>query len=118
MKILKTFLCFALAAVILMSACSCGFIIGNKKKTAVVKTLNPDLKSEVKLKEIKAPDGFDAQDEFETAVIWYDVGSEGYDGLPLSGDVLLTVSMPGKTDNERKKSFLCSGTTVFLRTIR
>ena len=101
-----------------MSACSCGFIIGNKKQTAVVKTLNPDLKSEVKLKEIKAPDGFDAQDEFETAVIWYDVGSEGYDGLPLSGDVLLTVSMPGKTDNERKKSFLCSGTTVFLRTIR
>ncbi|MCR5041732.1 MAG: hypothetical protein K6C36_06540 [Clostridia bacterium] len=95
MKITKTYICAALAAAVLMSVCSCGIIGVNKKQTAEVRTLNPDLQSEVTVKETKAPDGLD-KDRFDTVGKWYDVGSEGYDGLPLSGDVLLTVSMPGK----------------------
>ncbi len=84
---------------ILLSACSCGIIGGNRKQTVEVKTLNPDLKSEVTVKETKAPEGLDG-DKYESVGKWYDVGSEGYDGLPLSGDVLLTVSIPGKIDKK------------------
>ena len=63
-----------------------------------ITALNPDLKTEVTVKEIDAPDGLEGEDKFEAVEKWYDVGSEGYDGLPLSGDVLLTVPMPGKID--------------------
>ncbi len=101
MKIIKTCLCFALAAVLLLSVWSCG--IGKQK--VKVKTLNPDLKSEVTVQEIKAPDGL-GKDKFEKVGTWYDVGSEGYDGLPLSGDVLLTVSFPGKTDKNNIGSYV------------
>ncbi len=100
MKIIKTYICLTLAAVMLLSACSCGIIGGDKKQTVEVKTLNPELKSEVTVKEIEAPQGLDGANKFEAVGKWYDVGSEGYDGLPLSGDVLLTVSLPGKTDKE------------------
>ncbi|MBQ1847440.1 MAG: hypothetical protein II135_05485 [Clostridia bacterium] len=100
MKIIKTYICLTLAAVMLLSACSCGIIGGDKKQTVEVKTLNPELKSEVTVKEIEAPQGLDGANKFEAVGKWYDVGSEGYDGLPLSGDVLLTVSFPGKTGKE------------------
>jgi hypothetical protein len=101
MRFLKTFICLMLAAVILLSACSCG-ILSNviRKKTVEVRALNPDLGSEVTAKEAQAPEGLDGDGRFESVGTWYDVGSEGYDGLPLSGDVMLTVSMPGRIDKK------------------
>ena len=106
MRIIKTSLSLILAAVILLSTCSCGIFSGNKKQTVEVKALNPDLKSEVTVKESETPEGLDADDKFESVGKWYDVGSEGYDGLPLSGDVLLTVSIPGKIDKKDIGSYV------------
>ena len=77
-----------------------GWFRGIGKQTVEATALNPELKSEVTVKERKAPDGLDDEDKFESFGKWYDVTSDGYDGLPLSGDVLLTVSLPGKNDRE------------------
>ena len=83
-----------------------GWFRGSGKQTVEVKTLNPNLTAEVTVKETKIPHGLDDKDKFETVGTWYDVGSEGYDGLPLSGDVLLTVSVPGKLDKEDIGSYV------------
>ena len=106
MRIIKTSLSLILAAAILLSTCSCGIFSGNKKQTVEVKALNPDLKSEVTVKESETPESLDADDKFESVGKWYDVGSEGYDGLPLSGDVLLTVSIPGRIDKKDIGSYV------------
>ena len=82
-----------------------GWFRGKGKRNAVIQTLNPDLRSGVSIAETKAPEGLD-DGKFETVGKWYDVGSEGYDGLPLSGDVLLTVPMPGKADREDIGSYV------------
>ena len=68
--------------------------------TELLSQLKPDLKPEVIIKETKAPDGFVDDDRFESVGKWYTVESESYDGVPLSGDVYLTVPIPGELDPE------------------
>ncbi len=63
-------------------------------------------KPEVTIQETNVPDAFDADDRFETVGQWYDVSSKDYDGLPLSGDVFLTVPIPGIMDTENIGSYV------------
>ena len=106
MKFIRTSICLILAAVLLLSACSCGILGGGGEQIVEVKALNPGLKSEVTAQEIKVPDGLNVDNGIDTVGKWYDVGSKDYDGLPLSGDVLLTVSMPGKIDKNDIGSYV------------
>ena len=104
---LRIGLCLLLAAAFLLSSCSHEDLPEEKKKqTVAVNVVNPELKSEVTAKESKVPDGIKDDDKFESIGKWYDVGSEDYDGLPLSGDVFLTVSIPGKIDKKDIGSYV------------
>ena len=83
-----------------------GWFRASGKQVVEAKVFNPNLASEVTVKEARIPDGLDDKDKFEMVGKWYDVGSEGYDGMPLSGDVLLTVSIPEKKNKEDIGSYV------------
>lgn len=68
--------------------------------------LQPAQKAEVFINEINVPDAVINDDRFEADGKWYDISSTAYDGLPLSGDVLLTASIPGEVNPEDLGSYV------------